>query len=118
MLLIRLAGGLFAGVLALAAFQAAPAPGQSKDPKPASIEGKVIHAVSGGVLKKTTVLLVRSGSGAGATLTAETGDKGEFAFKDLQPGRYQLIAERAGFARQAYGARRRSLQGTTLQISA
>jgi protocatechuate 3,4-dioxygenase beta subunit len=118
MILTRLAAGAFAGMLALSAFQAAPAPVKPEDPKLASIEGKVIHALSNDPLKKVTVVLMRTGGGAGTQLSAETDDKGAFSFQRLEPGRYQMLAERTGFARQAYGARRNALQGTSIQLSA
>jgi protocatechuate 3,4-dioxygenase beta subunit len=118
MVLTKLTAGVFAGVLALSAFQAAPAPVKSGAPKLASIEGKVIHALSNDALKKVTVLLARSGGGPAAQLSAETDEKGAFTFHDLEPGRYQMYAERTGFARQAYGARRNALQGTSLALTA
>src|SRR5262249_14084254 len=118
MVLTRLAAVVFTGVLALSAFQAAPALVNPEDPKLASIEGKVIHARSNDRRKKVTVVLMRTGGGAGTQLSAETDEKGAFAFQRLEPGRYQMLAERTGFARQAYGARRNALQGTSIQLSA
>ena len=121
---LRLAAGLLTAALALATAQSS-APGQNPKPKDdpnkpkqlATLKGKVANAVTNDALKKTTLILTRS-SGSGATTKAETGDKGEFSFEDIEPGRYYLFAERTGFTRQAYGARGNALIGTGLLFSA
>ena len=122
---VRLAAGLLAGALALAAFQDQPpgAAAKSKDdpnkPKTtATLAGKVVNAQTGDPLKKATLLLVKSGGGTATPSTTETDDKGQFSFENIDPGRYFLTGERTGFTRQAYGARGNSLSGTALTFTA
>jgi protocatechuate 3,4-dioxygenase beta subunit len=106
---------LLCGALSLCGFQAPPAE-RPKDEK-CLIEGRVVNAVTGEVVRKATLLLTHRG-GTATPSTAETDDTGRFAFRDLEPGSYLLLAERPGFARQAYGARSNPLSGTTLLLSA
>jgi protocatechuate 3,4-dioxygenase beta subunit len=51
-------------------------------------------------------------------VTAETDETGRFSFQSLHPGRYSLTADRAGYARQTYGARGSSTSGTPLVLVA
>jgi hypothetical protein len=113
----RLLACLFGVLLPLCAFQVNPAAEKPKEEKKGSIEGRVVNGVTGEALKKVTLMLAGSGSSA-RPATADTDDSGNFAFKELDAGKYQLLAERTGFARQAYGARRSALSGTTLSLSA
>jgi hypothetical protein len=103
---------LFVCALALQAFQAKP------EEEKCSIEGRVVNGATGQPIRKATFMLAGAGSGGTTILKAASGDDGAFAFKDVPPGRYELIAERAGFARQAYGAKRNLLSGTPLVLSA
>src|SRR5205823_4527630 len=48
----------------------------------------------------------------------ETDDQGRFSFTGLPAGRYQLSAERQGFLRQNYGARKFSGNGTPIMLGA
>jgi protocatechuate 3,4-dioxygenase beta subunit len=95
------------GVLALHAFQA-----KTEEAK-GSIEGRVTNAVTGEALRRVALSLTGPGR-----VTAETDENGRFAFQGLDPGRYALTAERAGFARQTYGARGSSTTGTPLILVA
>lgn len=101
-------------LVAWAAAQTAPAP-NPKDEK-CSLEGRVVNASGGAPIKKASLTLASSGSPLGATKT-ETDDEGHFAFRDLDPGRYTLTGEKAGFARQAYGARSNPSTGRALVLS-
>lgn len=88
--------------LILAASAAAPAilgarpvgPGEPPDADPAgSIEGVVVDDVTGEPIPGAVVTLVEVGR-------AEwTHEDGGFAFPNLSPGRYTLVAERLGYAR-------------------
>jgi protocatechuate 3,4-dioxygenase beta subunit len=89
---------------------------QPKAKSTASLQGKVVSQTTGNALKKTNLLL-RPNSG-GKTLSAETDDQGAFAFPTAEPGRYTPTAERAGYAKQPYGARGSSLAGAVLTLSA
>jgi len=111
---IKLAAGLLSGVLALAAFQT-PNPDKEKarDPEKASLQGKISNAVTGEPIKKVSVIL-----SGGGNVTAETNEKGEFTFDNLNPGRYRLTARKNGFADGAYGARGKSNAGVPLDLAA
>ena len=100
--------------LAWAAAQTPPAP-NPKDEK-CSVEGRVVNASGGDPIRKVSLTLAQSGTPLGATKT-ETDDNGRFAFRDLDPGRYTLTGEKAGFARQAYGARSNPSSGSALILS-
>jgi protocatechuate 3,4-dioxygenase beta subunit len=104
---IKLAACLLSGVLALAAFQ-------TSDKEKASLAGKISNAVTGEAVKKANVIL----NGGGKSVSAETNEKGEFSFDNLEPGRYTLTAQKNGFALTAYGARGNSTAGTPLELAA
>jgi hypothetical protein len=98
-------------------FQAAPAKG--------SVEGQVMNLKAGSPLKKATVQLVMMNAGGGGggrgpmpvRRVAETDEQGRFAFANLDPGKFQLSAERQGFLRQNYGARKYSGGGTPVLVA-
>ena len=120
----QLAVCLFAATVVLAASQSTPpnqASGNTKNDsnqskQTATLKGKVTNAVTNDALRKVTLILTKT-SGGGIT-KADTDDKGEFSFQDIEPGRYYLFAERTGFTRQAYGARGNALVGVGLSFSA
>ncbi|MEO8597588.1 MAG: carboxypeptidase regulatory-like domain-containing protein [Candidatus Solibacter sp.] len=100
-------------------YQSAPAKG--------SIVGQVMNGKAGSPLKKATVTLAGVNSGifaAGAAgrgqmplrKAVETDETGRFSFSGLEPGKYQLSAERQGFLRQSYGARRYQGSGTPVLV--
>src|SRR5262249_4435683 len=96
---------------------------QSAPPK-GSIEGQVMNLKAGTPLKKATVQLVMMNPGGGGggrgpqpapvRRVAETDEQGRFVFASLDPGKFQLSAERQGFLRQNYGARKYSGGGTPI----
>jgi uncharacterized GH25 family protein len=106
-------------------FQDAPAKG--------SIEGQILSA-AGVPLKKANVRLVamvdRPAAGPAVMnvqgqiapaqrpgiLNKETDDQGRFSFTGLEAARYQLSAERQGYLRQSYGARKYSGGGTPIRL--
>lgn len=97
-----------ASVCALHAFQAKP------EEEKCSIEGRVTNAVTGEPLRRVALLL----SGPGRIITAESDESGRFSFQGLNPGSYSLTADRAGYAKQTYGARGSSTSGTPLVLVA
>src|SRR5512146_1250265 len=100
--------------------QANPAAAKPAEPaasQKGSIQGRVVNAVTDEGLRKVTLMLA-SASNTGVPVTAETDDTGHFVFQNLPPGRYQLLAERSGFARQVYGSRSNAMTGTSLVLSA
>jgi hypothetical protein len=115
---MKLAACLLGGVLGLGAFQAAPPADKekAKDQNLASLEGKVTDAATGAALKKVMLVLNRRGGSAPNT-TTESDEKGQFQFVDLQPGRYTLAAQRAGYAPGFYGARGNAMVPATIELS-
>src|SRR5258708_4187895 len=109
MRLLRIAAAWLAGGSLLPAYHAAPAPAQVA--AKGSIEGQVLRLRAGAPLKKASVRLVGSGGGRGVMpvmTMRETDDAGHFVFTAVPPGKYQLSAERQGYLRQSYGARKYS----------
>lgn len=130
MQVVRLALGL--GVALIASTQTvsvvtsqAPAPASSApeapkatDPKQLSkLEGRVVHALTGEPLRKVNLTLRRMAREA-VSLVASSDQDGRFVFENVEPGTYQLTAERAGFLRQAYGARSLPYSGTPITLTA
>lgn len=110
---VRLAACLLSGVLALAAFQTTDSGKEkAKDKEKASLQGRISNAVTGEALKKVTVLL----NGHGKNVSAETDEKGQYLFENLEPGRYTLAAQKNGFAPGFYGARGNSLAGIPVEL--
>jgi hypothetical protein len=111
---------LFAALFAASAAAQTPLPqgttAKAKDEK-GSLEGRVVNASSGDPLKKVSLTLARGGNAPAATKT-ESDEEGRFAFRDLDPGRYTLMGDKAGFARQAYGARSNPTSGSALFLPA
>jgi protocatechuate 3,4-dioxygenase beta subunit len=85
-----------------------------------SVEGQVLHAKTGAPISSTLVRLTAgpgfagypgggmvTGSRPGAAgVTTQTDAQGHFVFHDVEPGMYQLGAERQGFINGMYGERR------------
>lgn len=66
----------------------------------ASIQGTVVDSVTGMPLADAELRLDGVGQ---QSRQARTDEKGAFSFTDLGPGRYFLMAKRAGYLDQAYG---------------
>lgn len=114
----RLAVSLLGISLSVWAQQGAPPAAEKPKEDKCSIEGRVVNGATGQPIRKVALMLVGGGSGGATILKGASDDDGAFAFQDVSPGQYQLIAERAGFARQAYGAKGNLLSGTPLALSA
>lgn len=116
--MLRLAACCLSAAVASAWSQAAPdRPGTDAGKSASSsLTGKVVSQTAGNALKKTNLLL--RPTGAGKTLSAESDDQGAFSFPTVEPGRFTLTGERAGYARQAYGARGNSSTGAVLTLTA
>ena len=106
--------------------QAPPAADQNK----ASVEGIVLNALTGEPLRRAQVVL-RLASGRGATamggvravprgpgIAASTDASGKFTLAGIDPGRYYLSADRNGFLRADYGAKRQGMAGTPIDLQA
>ena len=78
------------------------ASGQQQPAVPlASIQGTIVDAVSGAPLADAEVRLGRVGQ---PSRQFRTDARGAFVITDLDPGRYSMLARRAGYLEQAYGA--------------
>ena len=103
-------------------------PGQSQQSNPpvpptrpedlCSIDGQAVTAVTGEPLKKTQVTMNSLGGHTNATPGAVTDAGGRFVIENIDPGRYNVSAERNGFVRFQYGARGPGRPGTPLTLSA
>src|SRR4051812_27648506 len=65
------------------------------------ISGKVVNSITGDALAGARLELAPT-AGAQWVKAALTQKDGKFAFDRIGPGKYQLYAERAGFARQGF----------------
>jgi len=81
-----------------------------------SVEGVVAAVSTRDPLKKAWVTLHKA-DGQGMTSGALTDATGHFTLKDIEPGRYRLVAERSGYVRQEYGQPGPDSSGTILSIS-
>jgi protocatechuate 3,4-dioxygenase beta subunit len=92
-----------------------------EQPEPASLEGKVTNLIGGQAVRKVNLTLRPMGAASGEPAkpygTVSDSD-GKFIFEAVEPGRYTLYAERAGFVRQSYGARHSGSAGTVLALAA
>src|SRR5947207_4300314 len=76
----------------------------------ASLSGKVLRLGQDQPLTKVKLTLVNLLGGT--NYNAETDAAGAFQMEKIEPGSYWLIADKAGFVRQEYGARRPGEFGT------
>lgn len=103
------------------------AQGYQAPPAKGSIEGQVMNLTAGSPLKKASVQLMMMNLGGGGVgrgrgpaplrKAVETDEQGRFAFTGLDAGKYQLSAERQGFLRQNYGARKYSGGATPVLVA-
>ena len=103
--------------VSLYAGQAPAAAGKPQDER-CSIEGRVVNSVNGEAVKRVTLVLAPPVPTSLSDIrTTESDDNGQFAFQNLNPGRYTLLARRTGFATQVYGAKNNPLSGPPLILS-
>lgn len=121
---MRFVTGLLCAALAAAQQLPTPSPQPSVQPDPkdsAGIEGRTLN-VAGQPVRKANLTLrpmdMKPGDTPVQPYAATSDAEGKFAFEVVEPGRYQLWAERPGYMRQAYGAKRNPMQGTMLTLSA
>jgi hypothetical protein len=84
-----------------------------------TVEGQVLNAITGEPVKKAQInmngrVARRTAAAFGATSDAT----GRFVIENVEPGQYNLSAERNGFVRQEYGARGPGRPGSPLVLSA
>jgi len=114
-------------VLALVSQAQQAQPTEPVDPKKlATIEGSVFNSATGEALRKVSLTLRQSFSGAmsggmppaQSTYAATTDAEGKFRIERVETGSYILSADRQGFVRQQYSQRQPSTVGATLTLSA
>lgn len=82
-----------------------------------SIEGTVVNANTGEILRKAMVQVRRSdGEGRGSQMSATTDGAGRFVVTDLEPGKYRITAQRNGFVEGEYGARAPGRPGVQIEV--
>jgi len=96
--------------------------------KPATVAGRIVNATTGAPIRRVSVTLRPFGAPGGAGFVGEampaapyaatTDAEGKFRIEQVEPGSYRLMAERQGFVRQQYGARRNSMMGMTVKVAA
>lgn len=87
----------------------------AKSPEKCSVEGIVLKAATGEPLKKVRVLLHKA-EGRDPPYIALSEATGQFALRDLEPGRYRLSVERDAYVRQEYGQRGTNRAGSILSL--
>lgn len=98
---------------------AGPAAPLDPNAKPGAIEGKVIHSITGEPVRKVNLTLRGNRPELGAGSALSTDAEGKFRFENVMPGAYTLFAEKTGFIRQPYNARKVAtmMGGTPLNIT-
>jgi Carboxypeptidase regulatory-like domain len=96
-----------------------PQPTQPEDL--CSVEGRVVNAITGEPIRRASVLLMRSDPVPGETgpptsFSTQSDSSGQFAMKDIEPGKYRLTVNRNGYVAFTYGARGPMQLGTTLSL--
>jgi protocatechuate 3,4-dioxygenase beta subunit len=118
---------LLAAPVLLVAQQPATVSSQTGQPQPlqptrpedlCSVEGQVVNAVTGEPVKKAEVSMNGRVARRIAVAFGATSDAtGRFVIENVDPGQYNLSAERNGFVRQQYGARGPDRAGSPLTLN-
>lgn len=106
----------FASLLAAQAVQNPASSDAEKSKNQAAIQGKVVNLVTTEPVRKANLSL-RPALG-GPSLTAAADNEGKFAIEGINPGRFVLTADRQGFVKENYGARRPGAPGTVIELKA
>jgi hypothetical protein len=85
------------------------------------LSGQVLNGVTGEPLRRASIVLMRADpipgdSGPPLTYSTSSNAGGQFAMKDIEPGKYRLNVSRSGFVQFVYGARSTMRPGTTLTL--
>jgi Carboxypeptidase regulatory-like domain len=83
----------------------------------ASLEGTVVRGNTKEPVRKAQVTLEASGDKHDSALVATTDEAGRFRFAAVEPGEYDLTAEKAGFLDGSYGAKTIDEAGSLLRVS-
>jgi len=82
-----------------------PPPPPTRPEDLCTIEGQAVNALTGEPVKKAQVIMNNLGGRANANLGAITDAAGHFTIEKIDPGRYNISAERNGYVHFQYGAR-------------
>ena len=88
----------------------------AKETGKASLEGRVVKEPSGEPVKKAIIELIAENQEEGGNYTATSDQEGHFEIHGIEPGRYQMFAERTGFVE--VDQKRRRSRGLYLSFSA
>ncbi|HEX8985163.1 MAG TPA: carboxypeptidase regulatory-like domain-containing protein [Bryobacteraceae bacterium] len=88
-----------------------------QDKKLARLEGRVVNSVTGQPVRKAKLRISQRAQEPQAAGT-ESDAAGHFAFENLEPGTYQLMAEKPGYLQQVYGSRAGAFTGILITLSA
>lgn len=97
-------------------------PAQTAKPEEFStVQGRVINAVTGDPVGKASLRLIRTDATGTSenwtrSYTASSDSTGNFAIRNIDPGKYRLRASRNGFVTLEYGARGSKRFGTVLDL--
>lgn len=80
------------------------------------IEGQAVNGLTGEPVKKAQITMNNLGGRANANLGAITDSTGHFVIENIDPGRYNISAERNGYVRFQYGARGPERPGAPLLL--
>ncbi len=83
--------------------------------EPLKVEGHALNAVSGEPLRRVTLTLSPIDH-AGTPRTSVSDAQGRFVFEGIAAGTYRLAAERTGFLRSEYGARKTESPGVPIVV--
>ena len=84
---------------------------------PASIEGVVVEQGTNNAVPRVTLDLRAVDNPVNRYPAIATGE-GKFSFRNVLPGRYSLVASRAGYVRSEYGQRGPNGAATVLEVRA
>jgi len=88
----------------------------AKETGKASVEGRVIKEPGGELVKKAIIELIGQDQQENGNYTATSDQEGHFQIHGIEPGRYQMFAERTGFIE--VDQKRRRSRGLYLSFSA
>ena len=99
-----------------------PVPPQPTNPEDlCAVEGQVVNSVTGEPIRRASILLMRTDPVPGQTgpptsYSTQSNSAGQFAMKDIEPGKYRLTVNRNGYVTLTYGSRGPMRPGTTLSL--
>jgi len=93
-----------------------PSQGHPQRQNPGRVQGQIVNALNNEPVRKARVYLQRLDT-KDTAVAILSDDAGNFVLSEINPGRYHLAAERVGYIRGAFGARRMDGPGTVLVVA-